>query len=208
MNLLVLEKILLSKSKFLETEEIVLSYWQNDISFDYVGLHYANPSKNRYAFKLENYEEEWRYVDELRIATYTNLDPGEYIFQVKGSNNDGLWNEEGKSIRLVILPPWWRTYWAYRLLIFLWLSIFAVDRIQRARLLSIEKRKAQYALLEAENKRKSEELEEARQLQLSMLPNDLPQLPNLDIAVYMKTATEVGGDYYDFHIGLDGTLTV
>jgi serine phosphatase RsbU (regulator of sigma subunit) len=61
---------------------------------------------------------------------------------------------------------------------------------------------------EAENERKSKELEEARQLQLSMLPKVLPQLPHLDIAVYMQTATEVGGDYYDFHVGLDGTLTV
>lgn len=61
---------------------------------------------------------------------------------------------------------------------------------------------------EAENERKSKELEEARQLQLSMLPKELPQLPNLDIAVYMKTATEVGGDYYDFHVGMDGTLSV
>jgi serine phosphatase RsbU (regulator of sigma subunit) len=61
---------------------------------------------------------------------------------------------------------------------------------------------------EAENERKSKELEEARQLQLSMLPKELPRLPNLDIAVYMKTATEVGGDYYDFHVGMDGTLSV
>ncbi len=61
---------------------------------------------------------------------------------------------------------------------------------------------------EAENERKSKELEEARQLQLSMLPKELPNIPNLDIAVYMKTATEVGGDYYDFHLALDGTLTI
>lgn len=66
----------------------------------------------------------------------------------------------------------------------------------------------QRALLEAENARKTKELEEARQLQLSMLPQTLPQLPNLDIAVYMKTAAEVGGDYYDFHLNDDGTLTV
>ncbi len=65
----------------------------------------------------------------------------------------------------------------------------------------------QSKLIEEENKRKSEELEEARQLQLAMLPKQLPQLPNLDIAVYMQTATEVGGDYYDFHVGTDGTLT-
>ncbi|MCB0742331.1 MAG: SpoIIE family protein phosphatase, partial [Ignavibacteriae bacterium] len=197
------------KKQISSTDEIVLSYWQNDISFNYVGLHYANPSKNHYAFKLENYEDEWRYVNESRTATYTNLDPGEYIFKVKGSNNDGLWNEEGKSLKLIISPPWWKTGWAYlSYILCLGLGIFAVDRFQRARLLSIEKRKAQFALLEAENRRKTEELEEARQLQLSMLPKELPQLPNLDIAVYMKTATEVGGDYYDFHIGLDGTLTV
>jgi len=69
-----------------------------------------------------------------------------------------------------------------------------------------QKLRAQKA--EAENNRKTKELEEARQLQLSMLPKELPILPHLDIAVYMKTATEVGGDYYDFHVGSDGTLTV
>jgi len=69
-----------------------------------------------------------------------------------------------------------------------------------------QKLRAQKA--EAENERKTKELEEARQLQLSMLPKELPVIPNLDIAVYMKTATEVGGDYYDFHVGIDGTLTI
>jgi len=69
-----------------------------------------------------------------------------------------------------------------------------------------QKLRAQKA--EAENERKTKELEEARELQLSMLPKELPSLPNLDIAVYMKTATEVGGDYYDFHVEMDGTLTV
>jgi serine phosphatase RsbU (regulator of sigma subunit) len=70
-----------------------------------------------------------------------------------------------------------------------------------------ERQKTQMALLEAENHRKSEELEEARRLQLSMLPKDIPQLPTIEIAVHMETATEVGGDYYDFHVSEDGTLT-
>lgn len=73
-----------------------------------------------------------------------------------------------------------------------------------------QKRKAveeQGKIIQADNDRKTKELEEARQLQLSMLPIELPQLPNLDIAVYMKTATEVGGDYYDFNVDPDGTLT-
>ncbi len=197
------------KQQISNTQELTLAYWQNDISFDFVGLHYSNPSKNRYAFKLENYEENWRFVNNARAATYTNLDPGEYVFRVKGSNNDGLWNEAGKTLKLLILPPWWRTYWAYGSYVLLFiLLIFAIDRIQRARLISKEKRRAEIAVLEAENKRQTQELEEARQLQLSMLPRELPQLPHLDIAVYMQTATEVGGDYYDFHVALDGTLTV
>jgi len=73
-----------------------------------------------------------------------------------------------------------------------------------------QKRKAveeQAKIIQIENDRKTNELEEARQLQISMLPKELPQLPHLDIAVYMKTATEVGGDYYDFNVDTDGTLT-
>jgi serine phosphatase RsbU (regulator of sigma subunit) len=75
--------------------------------------------------------------------------------------------------------------------------------------LSLEKIEQQRhaAELHAENERRTKELEEARQLQLSMLPRQLPQIPNLEIAAYMKPATEVGGDYYDFHVGADGTLT-
>ncbi len=197
------------KQEITKTDEIDLEYWQNDISFEYVALHYSNPSKNNYAFKLENYEDDWRYVDNIRVATYTNLDPGEYVFRVKGSNNDGLWNEEGKSIKVTINPPWWKTNLAYTSYVFFFLfALFSVDRYQKTRIKRIEQRKAQLALLQAENERKTLELEAARNLQLSMLPKSLPQLPHLDIAVYMKTATEVGGDYYDFHIHMDGTLTV
>ena len=71
-----------------------------------------------------------------------------------------------------------------------------------------EQEKARFAIVEAENERRAKELEDARQLQLSMLPKELPVIPNLEIAAYMKPATEVGGDYYDFHVGADGTLTV
>ncbi|HED07801.1 MAG TPA: hypothetical protein ENI57_06785 [Ignavibacteria bacterium] len=83
------------------------------------------------------------------------------------------------------------------------LSKEAIEQEKRTAKLELEAQ-----LVKVENERKTKELEEARQLQLSMLPKELPQLPNLDIAVYMQTATEVGGDYYDFHVGLDGTLTV
>jgi hypothetical protein len=75
------------------------------------------------------------------------------------------------------------------------------------RYMDLKEAEAQNKIIQAENERKTMELEEARQLQLAMLPKELPQLPNLDIAVHMQTATEVGGDYYDFQVGLDGTLT-
>ena len=192
-----------------ETEEIILAHWQNDLIFEFVALHFARSAKNQYAFQLENYDHDWRYVGHRRDATYTHMDPGEYIFRVKASNSDGIWDDQGKSLRLIIRSPWWKTKWAYLSygLLFI-MIIFTTDRIQRRRLIRIEQEKLKLTLLEADNKRKSEELEEARQLQLSMLPKLLPKVPHLDIAVYMQTATEVGGDYYDFHVSLDGTFTV
>ena len=81
-----------------------------------------------------------------------------------------------------------------------------IDQIY-TRFSDLKKAEAQNIIIQADNERKTQELEEARELQLSMLPKELPNLENLDIAVYMQTATEVGGDYYDFHVGTDGTLT-
>ena len=96
-----------------QTKEIVLASDENDISFDFLATHYVDPSHNEYAYMLENYENEWRYVGNINSAIYPNLPPGEYIFCVKAANNIGVWNEEGVSIKLIILPPWWATSWAY-----------------------------------------------------------------------------------------------
>ncbi len=198
-----------------EVDEITLSYDQNDISFDFAVIHFSRPQRNKIAYKLDGLNDEWVY-DNRRFASFTNLEPGEYVFRLKGANGDGVWNVNEKKIALTILPPWWRTTMAYVFyVVILALGIFSVDRVQRRRILKRAKEAAKIKeaelrarIAEAENARKSKELEEARQLQLSMLPKELPQLPNLDIAVYMQTATEVGGDYYDFHVGLEGTLTV
>lgn len=204
------------------TDKIDLSYNQNDISFEFSAIHFSRPDKNKLSYQMEGFNSKW-YETDRNFASFTNLDPGNYTFKVIGSNGDGVWNSSGRSINIIIHPPWWLTTYAYIAYGFLFLLlIFFIDRIQRRRLLSKarEKMKVQEALhraeaaelqakvVQAENDRKSKELEEARSLQLSMLPKELPQLPNLDIAVYMKTATEVGGDYYDFHVGMDGTLTV
>ncbi|MCB0751006.1 MAG: hypothetical protein KDC52_05995, partial [Ignavibacteriae bacterium] len=208
------------------TDKIILEHYENDISFDYLAIHYVDPKKNQYAYKLENYEDEWRYVGEQRTAIYPNLPSGKYIFRLKASNNNEVWNDEGISIEIEILSPWWATWWAYlAYLIFVILFLYSIRKFELNRKLKNAKIKesqfraetaelqakaaeAQAKVIQAENDRKTEELEEARQLQLSMLPKELPKLENLEIAVYMKTATEVGGDYYDFALSDDGTLNV
>ncbi len=99
-----------------ETKSLVLSYKQSVFSFDYAALNYINTNKNRYAYKMEGFETEWNYVGGQRKATYTNLDPGKYIFRVIGCNNDGYWNNEGVSLQITITPPWWKTIW-FKLLV-------------------------------------------------------------------------------------------
>ncbi len=96
-----------------ETKELNLKYNQNFLSFEFTALNFINSKKNRYAFKLEGFDNDWNSVDDAqrRFATYTNLEPGEYTFRVKGSNNDGIWNEAGASIHIIISPPFWRTWW-------------------------------------------------------------------------------------------------
>jgi serine phosphatase RsbU (regulator of sigma subunit)/ligand-binding sensor domain-containing protein len=205
------------------TDKIILSYKVKTFSFEFAALSYSLPGRNRYAYKMKGFDNRWNYIGNKRTATFTGLDPGRYTFTVRGSNNDGVWNETGASIRVIIRPPWWRTGWAYVLYGFLLAAaILLLNRMQRARLvrrerdrarieevrLQAEAAEAQARAVESENKRKTHELEEARKLQLSMLPKKLPDFPGVEIAVYMKTATEVGGDYYDFYTTEDGSLIV
>jgi signal transduction histidine kinase/DNA-binding response OmpR family regulator len=96
-------------------QEIKFSYKDNIISFEFAALNFRNSEQNQYAYKLEGYREQWIQLGAHREATFTNLDPGEYVLRVKGSNNDGVWNEEGASLKIIITPPWWRTWWAYAL---------------------------------------------------------------------------------------------
>jgi ligand-binding sensor domain-containing protein/signal transduction histidine kinase len=93
-------------------DSLTLSYRDNVFSFEFAALSYANSQKNRYRYKLEGLEPRWNEVDsKQRLATYTNLDPGKYVFRVQGSNSDGVWNEEVVSLPIVITPPWWKTNW-------------------------------------------------------------------------------------------------
>jgi two-component system sensor histidine kinase ChiS len=100
------------------TDSLTLSSRQNFFSFEFAALHYASPRKNRYQYKMEGWDNNWIGTDwENRRATYNNLPAGNYTFKVKGTNKDGIWNEDGTSIKVKILPPPWKTWWAYSLYI-------------------------------------------------------------------------------------------
>src|ERR1035437_4479334 len=94
-----------------QTKELTLSYDQSIITFEFAALGFTASEKNQYAFMLEGFDKKWNYVGYQRTATYTNLDPGTYTFRVKASNNDGLWNEEATSLKIIITPPFWLTWW-------------------------------------------------------------------------------------------------
>ena len=99
-----------------ESSELTLNYRQASFSLEFAAPHFANPRKSRYAFRLENYDPDWIETDAAhRRARYTNLDPGSYVFRVRASNRDGVWNEDGATLRVRILPPPWKTWWAYTL---------------------------------------------------------------------------------------------
>ncbi len=107
---------------------IDLSYDESFISFEFAALSYANPGKHKYAYQLIGFDKDWVYCGTRRYAAYTNLDPGHYVFRVKGSNHDGVWNNEGESIEVVVAPPIWATWWFKAILIttavgLLWLGL-------------------------------------------------------------------------------------
>ena len=118
-----------------ELKELGLSHKQNDLRFDFVALQFSEPSRNRYKYILENFDQDWVDAGTQRNATYTNLDPGEYTFKVNAANRDGISNQQGASIRIVITPPWWKTIWVYCAYVLLTASIlYSIYRVRINRL--------------------------------------------------------------------------
>lgn len=105
-----------------QTSEIKIKHSQSVISFKFSALNYKASSKNQYAYMLEGFDNNWIYTSQ-RIATYTNLDSGEYVFKVRASNNDGIWNEAPTTIKLIITPPFWKSKFAYLLYLLMALGI-------------------------------------------------------------------------------------
>lgn len=117
------------------TQTIVLPYSDNMITFEFASMDFTTPEKNRYQFRLDGFDHDWVPSGKNHAATYTNLDPGTYTFNVKGSNSDGVWNQKPAHLQLIILPPWYMTWW-FRLAVFLsvcaLLFLFYRYRLQQA----------------------------------------------------------------------------
>ncbi len=95
-----------------ETSHLTLTYDQNMLAFEFAGLSYAAPEKNRYRHQLVGFENDWTETDSTRrYVTYTNLAPGDYTLQVQGTNADGIWSDQALALNLTVLPPWWATLW-------------------------------------------------------------------------------------------------
>lgn len=108
------------------TQAIDLDYNQNNFSVGYAALNYLYPNQNKYAYMLEGYDTDWNDAGSRKEAFYTNLKPGDYVFRVRASNNDGLWNDEGRSLSIHIRTPFWQTWYAYMLYLLIIGGIFYV----------------------------------------------------------------------------------
>jgi len=186
-----------------EKKVIDLQYFENYLTFEFVALNYISPSKNQYAFKMEGLDKDWNYVVNRRFATYANIEPGEYVFKVKGSNNDGIWNEKGVQIVIRIEPPFWKTVWFNALLVIIIMIIIAIFIHIRERNLTLDKIRLEHLVEERtkvirrQKEKITDSIQYARRIQNALLPTDqyfnnlLPQH-----FVLFKPRNIVSGDYY------------
>jgi signal transduction histidine kinase/CheY-like chemotaxis protein/ligand-binding sensor domain-containing protein len=122
--------------------ELEITYKDYIFTFEFAALDFAAPGKNQYAYKMEGFNNSWLPTDSSkRFATYTNLDPGEYVFRVKGSNNHGVWNQSGATVKIKIKPPFWRTWWFNIIAIVLTLVVIFLVYRTRVRKIQDQKKK-------------------------------------------------------------------
>lgn len=172
------------------TERLTLNHTQNAFSFEFSGLDFTVPEKNKYAYKMEGLENDWHHTGaEKRFASYINMAPGHYVFRVKASNNDGVWNETGASLEIMITPPFWATWW-FRLL--------ALSAIMALVTMGYRKRLGRV--------RFKAELRTAHDAQMAIMPREDPAIQGFEISGACLPAGEVGGDFFDY-IWLDTAKT-
>jgi signal transduction histidine kinase/ligand-binding sensor domain-containing protein len=212
---------------------ILLNYNENTFTVEFAALEFTNPAKNRYAYRLEGIDNDWNDIGSRNFVAFTNLSPGEYTLRVKGSNNDGLWNETGVSLSITIHPPWWKSYVAYAayfllgvFLILVYIKIRERNHIRELRILE-EKVKIRTQLIEEQKSEivnKNSELNElnaAKDKFFSIIAHDLRNpfnaiigltdillinLDNVDIQKLQKTLENIKGSSQQAHELLENLL--
>ncbi|UCH98472.1 MAG: PAS domain-containing protein [Candidatus Aminicenantes bacterium] len=162
------------KKSITETDGIRLSYEENMFSIEFAALDYTWPENNRYKYKMEGFDKDWIETDARKpFASYTNLNHGKYIFKVKGSNNAGIWNEKGTSLKIIITPPFWKEWWfriTVGLSIILLLIILYLNRTRRLRRELAEQQRVQEILKQSRDvMERSRDLAEFRRAEIEKL---------------------------------------
>ncbi|MCP4216417.1 MAG: SpoIIE family protein phosphatase [bacterium] len=204
----------------------LLTHKENSFVIQYTAVNKEKSGETVYAYKLEGYDMDWVRAGTRTFAAYARLEPGDYLFKVKSSTDTGT----EASLNISISASRWHTpfaYFCYFLGALLVGFVFNVlhrnymsnkekeiaavrETEQRAKEaeLQVGIAKTRAKTVNEESERKSQQLEEARTFQLALLPKTIPEVPHLEIAVAMETASEVGGDYYDFQFPQDGSLVL
>ncbi len=176
------------------TDELRLSYRQNVITIDYIALNFTRAEQNQYAYMMEGFDSDWNNAGSNRSATYTNLNPGTYRFRVRASNNDGIWNDEGTALTIVIVPPFWQTTWFYLLtglllVVIVYMAFQLRIRVIRIQNIQLERTVSQRtAELRDINLQLKSEIEEKKKV-YSVLAHDLRN-PFMSIIGFSEHLTE------------------
>jgi len=166
-------------------ETLTLRPTERTFTVEFAALEFSNPARNQYAYRMDGLSDDWVELGTRRFVTFSKLPPGEYRLRVKGSNNDGVWNEEGAALNIVVLPAWWQSNRAIAGYVVLGLvALFLTIRTRDRRL---KRRNAA-----------EEELRLATAIQARLLPQGPPVVPGYDFAGLTIPASRVGGDYFDF----------
>ncbi len=187
-----IEKVLLidknNKKYKAEKDKVRVTHKTPTIQVSFTSPSFYKPKETTFSYMVDGYHSSWIDNEKKREVSIQGLSPGSYILKIKSYNSDGLESKNISSFNFQIVPPWWKTWWAL-------LLYFSSTLVLVVYYFNYQKR----AQIEAsEQQRKEEELEEARQFQLDMLPKETPEDLGLDIAATIQTASEVGGDYYDY----------
>ncbi|MGF1583884.1 MAG: two-component regulator propeller domain-containing protein [Bacteroidales bacterium] len=189
--------------------EVVLQPEENSFSVEFAALDFTRPAKNRYAYKLEGFDDSWINAGTRRMAVFTKLPSGTYVLHVRGANNDNVWNEDGISLRIVIVTPWWRTVYAYisvSFLLLLLVYLIILSSTRRLRLANQVLREKEQASTEISRQREelilknrsiTDSINYAKRIQLAMMPTSrhfrriFPES-----FVFYKPKDIVSGDFY------------